>query len=346
MTYLLSVIIPTYNAENSIIHAIKSLQNQTIGFENIELVIVDDNSKDMTEEILKNLSQEYKNINCIFNKTNSGSAGRGRNIGIRESSSEYIMFLDQDDFYVENMCEVLLQHIRENNLEIVLCKHKSILNNQIFDIGEFKQNYSFIKANPKENKEIFNDIYMWDKIFDKDFLIRNDIKCPENYLSEDMVFVIKAYLKTYEIGYLENFYGYVYNIRDSKEDSSTINSINKNRYLKLLKGFEKTIELLKQENKENLIICLMEEHFTSLISLFIKLDADYSSKIDILEKIYEFKKFIGINFTLNEKWADIINKNIERRNFRLIIFLSLILKQMYRFNGLRGVYRNFYNKTN
>ena len=343
MSYLVTVIIPTYNAEKSIKTAVESIQNQTLGFENIELLIVDDNSKDNTKKILKEYSQKFDNIKCFYSKTNSGSAGKGRNIGIDNANSDYIMFLDQDDMYLSDMCEVLYSKIKHNQVNIVMCKHKTIINKE-FDYKNATQKISSKKIKPKENREIFNNIFMWNKIFCREFLIKNNIKCPENYLSEDMVFCIKVYLNLDEMIYLDNYYGYLYNVRDSKEDSSTINSINKERYLKLLQGFYKTIEILKENKNNDLIICLMKNHLITLISLFIRLNENYNSKIIILEELYEFKKYINLDFKLNEKWAEFINKNIEERNFYRIIFISNIINQIYKLNFFRNIYRKVTNK--
>lgn len=76
MEYKVSVVIPTYNGEEFIDDTINCLKNQTIGFENIEIIIVDDKSEDSTREILKKYSQEYFNIKCFYPKTNSGTPSR------------------------------------------------------------------------------------------------------------------------------------------------------------------------------------------------------------------------------------------------------------------------------
>ena len=60
MTYKLTVIVPTYNAENYILEAVNSIKEQSLGFENIELILVDDNSSDNTKAILNELSEDKK----------------------------------------------------------------------------------------------------------------------------------------------------------------------------------------------------------------------------------------------------------------------------------------------
>jgi len=80
MKYKVSVIIPVYNAEKYLKTAIDSVINQTIGFENIELIIVNDNSNDNSEQIIKEYSNKYDNIIDIHLDKNSGLPGKPRNI--------------------------------------------------------------------------------------------------------------------------------------------------------------------------------------------------------------------------------------------------------------------------
>ena len=121
--YKLSVIIPTYNAENYVLDAIESVKSQTIGFENIELILVDDNSSDNTKSILERLNAKYENVKTIFLEGNSGSPSKPRNIGIQNSSTDYIMFLDNDDSFCDDFCEKMYSTIRSNEAEIVTCKN-------------------------------------------------------------------------------------------------------------------------------------------------------------------------------------------------------------------------------
>ena len=63
---MISIIIPVYNAENSIKRAFDSLLNQTIGFENLEVILIDDNSTDDSPNIIKDYSNKYGNVKTIF----------------------------------------------------------------------------------------------------------------------------------------------------------------------------------------------------------------------------------------------------------------------------------------
>ena len=101
--YLISVIIPVYNAEKHLENAISSIINQSIEFKNIELILIDDNSNDKSQEIIKNYAKTYDNIISIYSNKNHGFPGFGRNQGIKNATADYIMFLDNDDEYDVDM---------------------------------------------------------------------------------------------------------------------------------------------------------------------------------------------------------------------------------------------------
>lgn len=345
MNFKVSVIIPTYNAENVIVRTIKSIQKQTIGFENIELIIVDDNSNDSTKSILKEYESKYPNMKCILKDDNSGTPSRGRNIGIDNASSEYIMFIDQDDQYVEDMCETLYNAIKKYDVDIVMCDYKTINNNEFSSFGPKNQDdSSFIQCDPKDNETILLTNFMWNKIFKMEFIKKYDIKCPEGCFCEDPVFCIKAYLNTENVVFLNQYKGYLYNIGDDKDNPSASNSFNKDRFMRLFKGYEIVINMLKEANRQDLINEWMKFHFTNFISSFVRLDADYSDKIMILKDLTKFKKYANFNEKLNESWAEIISKNLDRGNYKFIIFYANIINKLYGLSTLRRVYRSVYNK--
>lgn len=103
-----SIIIPTFNRASFMAETIQSVLNQTFG--DFELIIVDDASKDNTEEIINSFGDPR--IIYIKNKTNL-ERSTSRNIGIQKASGQYICFLDSDDRYLENHLEVLYKNILE-----------------------------------------------------------------------------------------------------------------------------------------------------------------------------------------------------------------------------------------
>lgn len=93
---LLSIIIPSYNRREMLLQALQSIESQT--YKHIEVIIIDDNSSDGTYEYFsKNINP---NITYIRNKVNKG-AGYSRKIGYKISNGEYLIFMDDDDYYTD-----------------------------------------------------------------------------------------------------------------------------------------------------------------------------------------------------------------------------------------------------
>lgn len=116
MTYfpLISIIIPVYNGENYVKEAIDSALNQT--YKNIEIVVVNDGSKDNTDEILQSYDDKIRYI-----KKENGGVASALNLAIKESKGEYISWLSHDDLYVENKIEKQVEKLKtlENKNSII-----------------------------------------------------------------------------------------------------------------------------------------------------------------------------------------------------------------------------------
>ena len=113
----LSVIIPTFNCEKTINTAINSIQNQN--FTDFEIILINDFSKDKTEEIILSRKEKDSRIKIINNKKNMGSL-YSRCIGVLISKGKYIFPLDDDDiFFVEDIFDFVLTIAIDNNLDIV-----------------------------------------------------------------------------------------------------------------------------------------------------------------------------------------------------------------------------------
>ncbi|NRT13277.1 glycosyltransferase family 2 protein [Flavobacterium sp. 14A] len=100
---MISIIIPVYNAEQSIEIAVKSILDQT--FTDYEIIIIDDGSIDKSYSIAQNLAKTHGFLRC-FSQENSGVTA-ARKKGFMESSGEFIMFLDADDKLKQNCLEIL-----------------------------------------------------------------------------------------------------------------------------------------------------------------------------------------------------------------------------------------------
>lgn len=113
----LSIIIPTYNMAGKIAETINSILSQDI--DDYEVIIIDDCSMDNTQEVIKQINNEH--IRYFKLEKNKG-VSHARNLGIKKSTGKYIVFLDSDDFQINNMSKKLLEEISKG-YEMVFCSY-------------------------------------------------------------------------------------------------------------------------------------------------------------------------------------------------------------------------------
>ena len=131
--YKLSIIVPTFNLENKVTLTFNSIKSQTIGFEDIEVIFVDDNSTDNTLKIIDGFSHDFENVKVFKTDENSGFAGKPRNVGLEKSTGEYVLFLDGDDQLLVDSCEILLKNIKSDNCDIAIGAHINRYDNGILE---------------------------------------------------------------------------------------------------------------------------------------------------------------------------------------------------------------------
>ena len=142
--FRVSVIVPVYNASEYLDDCIKSVINQSYGFKNIELILVNDGSKDNSLDICNSYASKYDNI-LVINKKNSGVSDT-RNIGFSSSKGEYIMFLDSDDLISKDSIKYLSKFLDENkNVDFVISRVRMFekINKWHYMDYRFKDNKKF-----------------------------------------------------------------------------------------------------------------------------------------------------------------------------------------------------------
>jgi glycosyltransferase involved in cell wall biosynthesis len=114
-----SIVIPAYNAENFIAECLNSVFDQT--YPNIEIVVVNDGSKDSTNSLLKQYSAKDSRV-VIVEQENSGTHIARKN-GIKNSTGESILILDSDDYLELNAVELLVKKMQQEEADIVVGNH-------------------------------------------------------------------------------------------------------------------------------------------------------------------------------------------------------------------------------
>lgn len=199
---LISVIVPVYNGEKFIDQCINSITNQTL--KDIEILIINDGSKDSTLDIIEKISKADSRIKIINQKNLGVSAAR--NNGISKARGKYIGFVDADDYIDKTMYEKMYEKAEEFNSDIVVCNVNDVLASREKKVSLNLQE-GIIDIESTKESEFLSDEYfklgtaVWHKIFRSNLIKENNIKFI-NYskvASEDTLFNYEAMLKAKRI---------------------------------------------------------------------------------------------------------------------------------------------------
>jgi glycosyltransferase involved in cell wall biosynthesis len=111
----ISVIIPCFNSENTILRALESVQNQT--FRPFEIIVIDDGSSDFTVHLIRKYTSDVT-IHLLCNQSNSGPS-YSRNIGIMTAKGNWVAFLDSDDFWHPRKLEIQITILKKTGQKII-----------------------------------------------------------------------------------------------------------------------------------------------------------------------------------------------------------------------------------
>ena len=284
--YKITVIIPIYNNDCLIHRTLMSIENQSLGIEEIEVLMIDDFSTDDTYNVIKKYSDQYKGFKAIHIKKGTGAPGTPRNIGLLEASSKYVIFLDHDDLFEINALEVLFDSIEESNCDFVYGTYASIDEDKPTKIIFPNEKHGYF-SNVYENERsiAFPPPSIWTKLFKKDFLIENKVLFP-TILGEDAIFVSKALLKANGINYLWDSLICLHNLNN---DSYTKNIT----YKYLIEGFtseDYMYDLYKLQGNENFYKIRGEGILDFYLTQFYKSNLTKQEIIDIFPTLYNFTK--------------------------------------------------------
>ncbi len=211
-----SVIVPVYNAEKYIKKCVNSVECQT--HTNLEIILVDDGSKDSSGQICDNFAHNDDRI-IVLHQENMGQSV-ARNNAMKIATGEYFVFVDSDDVISPVMIEKLLECAIKTDSEICMCDFIMFFDEVYFEktkanskekIYQGKKAIEFIHTVPGEKY-----VVLWAKIFKKSLFEK--ITFPEGRICEDLAVLYKLYYKANSISEIdEALYGYY----RANESSST-----------------------------------------------------------------------------------------------------------------------------
>lgn len=224
---MVSIIVPVYNVANYLPQCLESLLGQT--YSNIEIICVDDGSRDQSLMIIKQYILKDSRIKLI-QQVNSGPS-TARNNGIKVSQGEYLTFVDPDDWCALNLIEELKKSIEKNNVDIVIAP-MGLYNEKTGEL-DCENTYFTNQMFPKEleNKRIkkseFDDFFfnfnssMCGKLFRYSYLQDNNLSLIEGVFFEDQLFYVDMRFTSFTFSLIrEPFYFYRINRLDSTTSKS------------------------------------------------------------------------------------------------------------------------------
>lgn len=181
----ISIVVPVYNVENCLSYCVESLRQQT--YKNIEIILVDDGSTDSSGEICDQYAREDDRIKVLH--IENGGLSNARNTGVKESSTDWIVFIDSDDYYDHRAIEYLVELRDKYRVDLVATPVIEVRDYENSDfLGDFREKYSGKLDRRIALEQMFYGNYVGThsggKLYKKEILLR--FPYPNGMLYEDL----------------------------------------------------------------------------------------------------------------------------------------------------------------
>lgn len=279
MEELVSVIIPIYNVEKYLKKSVKSVIDQT--YSNLEIILVDDGSKDSCYKLCEELKKEDKRI-IVIHKENGGLSD-ARNRGIDVAKGKYLFFLDSDDYIEKNTIKILYDTLKTDGTDMVVFDFI-----KIFDTGEIIQENTTINAHDIIDanvllKGIVQDknwryVPAWNKLYKRE--IWTSLRFPKGKLHEDEFVIHKILDKCERVSIIPN--KLLYYVQRS---GSIMNNISDKNRIHITLAFVERTNFYLEHGMEN----EASKMFLNTIDRYIY-KIGLSDKVENSELKHEIKK--------------------------------------------------------
>lgn len=299
----ISIIVPVYNTEKYLVKCLESLIHQT--FENIEIVCINDGSTDASLEILKNYESMDKRIR-IIDQNNKGLS-ETRNVGVKNASANYVMFLDSDDWIDLNTCKIAYKTVTEYKADIVMWSYIREFETKSLSKKIFDKNDEFLVFEGKEARMIQRRmvglidtelkipenidalVTAWGKIYRKDIIIKNNVKFidTKEIGTEDALFNLHVFGHAGKIVFINEYFNHY------RKDN--VQSLTSNYKESLYGQWENLFSYMESYIKENDLDTTFQQALDNRIALsVVGLGLNImQSKTSEINKVREIKQIIS-----------------------------------------------------
>ena len=302
-----SVIVPVYNVEPYLDKCLTSLVKQTL--QEIEIIIVNDGSKDNSEKIIEKYLKKYPEKIKYIKKANGGLSS-ARNEGLKYASGEYIGFVDSDDYVSLNTFNLMYKKAKEKNFDLVVCNL-----NYVYESKTKMVSAGLDKDLENEDEVKKNIVFLypavWNKLYKKEIL--DSLKFKEGIWYEDVEFNFRVYPRVKSIGYVDKPL-----IQYVQRESSISKTIDK-RLFNYIDNFNGLIRYYQDNNLYNKYYFELEYSYVRyLYATFIKQLSYTNDKELFKEGVKEAIKNVQEHFPNYKK--NIYLKKFDLKNIYLKTF--------------------------
>ena len=307
----ISIIVPIYGVEKYINHGIEAMCTQT--YDNLEIILVDDGSKDRSGQICDEWAKKDARIKVLH--IQNGGQSHARNEGLKAATGQYIGFVDGDDAPTFQMYEKLLNLMKEKNADIVECNFvgRKSPEPDVMEDGKvicMSGREAIERQLDSKISSRYPSTSLWSKLFRAETI--RGMRLPAGRIHEEFAFLCEAFLKCKNYVYVnEKLYE-----RTLRDDSTTAEKFTQRTFDKL-EVLRQRNEYLKANGEEKLYRMSREQEFELMLHYYgeaCKVELDGRSEL-LLQEIRENRK-------------EILQSRLSKKK-KIQYFLLLISPELY-----------------
>lgn len=309
-----SVIIPVYNSEKYLHRCFDSILDNE--YDNLEIIPVNDGSKDHSQEVLDEYKEKYPDIFFPIKQENQG-IGMTRNNAMKKATGEYVMFIDNDDFIDKDYIKIHVEEMLKGDYDMVLSGYRRVTDSKTQFSVTLQDGYPWTR---------YISIAPWARLYKMKYLRDNDIQFLKTPIGEDVYFNLQTNTLTEKVKIL-NYIGYNWyqnNISVTNTITNKIKGINIINLLNTHYGILKEKNSINNDNED--IVTL---YFILLIIQFLQWTSKKSSYKEISNYYDSFFSWLEGHFKNYRKikyWK--LSKG-DRLKIRLIISTMMVCNKIH-----------------
>lgn len=310
-----SIIIPVYNVEKYLARCLDSILNNT--YKKIEIILINDGSKDNSQKIIKKYQEKYPTIIFAKEQENKGPA-EARNVAMKMATGEYIMFMDSDDFIEKDYIENYVKPLEEDDYDLVIAGYHKSNDDKIL----------YTVALEDEPWSMYMVMGPYARLYKKRFLQENNINFEKVNIGEDIYFNLQANAMAKKVKIIDyvGYHWYLNTASISNTMHKDIKNVEIDKMLNLSYNSLKEKNAITQKNHD-----LMELYYFNFIIWALQWttkNTEFKVMSQEYDKLFQWLKQRFPNYKKNPLIG--LNKpKGERLQVRLMFWIFMILHKLH-----------------